>query len=124
MFRAFPSGVKNVHHIFPKEYLKQNGITDKSRYNQVANYAYLDTGVNISVGKREPADYFSAALAQCSTGIIEVGTITNEDEFWANLDANCIPREVVGMTAEDYPAFLKMRRALMAAKIRNYYYSL
>lgn len=33
----------DVHHIFPKEYLKQNGITDKSTYNQVANFAYLDT---------------------------------------------------------------------------------
>lgn len=114
----------DVHHIFPKEYLKQNGITDKSRYNQVANYAYLDTGVNISIGKREPADYFAAALAQCSTGKVEVGTITNADEFWENLNANCIPREVVDMTAKDYSEFLQKRRAMMAAKIRKYYYSL
>ena len=114
----------DIHHIFPKEYLKQSGITDKSKYNQVANYAYLDTGVNISIGKREPADYFSAALAQCSTGVIEVGTITNADEFLENLDSNCIPQEIVGMTAQDYPEFLQKRRAMMAAKIRKYYYSL
>ena len=114
----------DVHHIFPKEYLKQNGIAEKSKYNQVANYAYLDTGVNISIGKRESKDYFSAALVQCSTGNIEVGTITNSDEFWANLEINCIPREIVNMTAEDYPAFLQKRRAMMAAKIRDYYYSL
>ena len=114
----------DVHHIFPKEYLKNNGITERSRYNQVANYAYLDTGVNISVGKREPKDYFSAALAQCESGIIEVGTITNEADFWANLETNCIPREVVDMTAEDYPDFLQKRRSMMAAKIRKYYYSL
>ena len=103
---------------------KENAITDKSRYNQVANYAYLDTGVNISIGKREPADYFSAALAQCSTGVAVVGTITNVDEFWQNLDANCIPRDIIGMTAQDYPEFLRMRRAMMAAKIRKYYYDL
>lgn len=114
----------DVHHIFPKEYLKQSGITDKSKYNQVANYAYLDTGVNISIGKREPADYFSAALAQCSTGVIKVGTITNTDEFLENLDTNCIPQENVEMTAQDYPEYLQKRRAMMAAKIRKYYYSL
>lgn len=114
----------DVHHIFPKEYLKQNGITDKSVYNQVANYAFLDTGVNISIGKREPKDYFTAAINQCNSGVLEVGTITNEDDFWGNLDANCIPREVVDMTAEDYSTFLQNRRALMAAKIRKYYEAL
>jgi hypothetical protein len=114
----------DVHHIFPKEYLKQNGIHEKSRYNQVANYAYLDTSVNISVGKRAPNDYFRIAKEQCSTGRIEIGTITNENEFWENLATNCIPAEVVNMTAEDYPTFLQKRRARMAAKIRDYYYSL
>ena len=114
----------DVHHIFPKEYLKQSGITEKSRYNQVANYAYLDTGINIAVGKREPKDYFYAALSQCRAGGVEVGTISNEEEFWANLNTNCIPHEIVNMTAEDYPVFLQKRRIMMAAKIRNYYFSL
>lgn len=114
----------DVHHIFPKEYLKQSGITDKSRYNQVANYAFLDTGVNISIGKNAPNEYFSAALAQCETGTITVGTITDIEDFWANLKTNCIPDDVVSMSAEDYPTFLQKRRKMMAAKIRDYYYSL
>jgi len=114
----------DVHHIFPKEYLKQSGITDKSRYNQVANYAFLDTGVNISIGKSAPKDYFSAALAQCSTGNITVGTITDAEDFWENLKTNCIPNEVVSMSSEDYQEFLQKRRSMMAAKIRDYYYSL
>lgn len=118
------TGVGDVHHIFPKEYLKKSGITDKSRYNQAANYAYLDTTVNIAIGKRAPNDYFQAALAQCGTGESNVGTIDDESEFWENLAANCIPKEVLSMTAEDYPAFLQKRRALMAAKIKKYYYSL
>lgn len=117
-------GVGDVHHIFPKEYLKKSGITDKSRYNQAANYAYLDTTVNIAIGKRAPNDYFSAALAQCGTGESNVGTIDDENAFWENLALNCIPKEVLSMTAEDYPAFLQKRRALMAAKIKRYYYSL
>lgn len=114
----------DVHHIFPKEYLKKSGITDRARYNQVANYAFLDTGVNISVGKKAPHEYFSAALAQCDTGTVKVGTITDEEAFHANLKTNCIPDEIVGMSAEDYPEFLQKRRIMMAAKIKDYYYSL
>lgn len=114
----------DIHHIFPKEYLKQSGVTDKSRYNQVANYAFLDTGVNISIGKKAPHEYFAAALAQCETGGIEVGTITVTEDFWANLKTNCIPNDIVQMSAEDYPMFLQKRRTMMAAKIRDYYYSL
>lgn len=85
----------DVHHIFPKEFLKDNEIKDKTRYNQVANYAFLDTGVNISIGKKAPNVYFAQALAQCDTGVIEVGTITDKEDFWNNLETNCIPREVV-----------------------------
>jgi hypothetical protein len=111
----------DVHHIFPKEYLKKNGLTDKSVYNQVANYTYLDTGTNISIGKREPNDYFSKALEQCSTSQIEVGTILDENDFYENLEQNCIPKEVINMTALDYQNFLMQRRRLMAKKIKDYY---
>ena len=106
---------------FPKKYLQDNGFNDKNFYNQVANYAYLDTGVNISVGKKEPKEYFSEVLAGCS-GSQKIGTIVNEAEFWANLDANCIPHEIV--TYADYTEFLKKRRVMMAQKIRKYYESL
>ena len=114
----------DVHHIFPKEYLKESGIDERTHYNQIANYAFLDTGVNISIGKKAPNDYFSTALNQCRTGEIKVGTITNEDDFWANLQANCIPKEVVSMTADDYMEFLRMRRKKMAEKIKAYYFAL
>ena len=97
---------------------------DKSKYNQVANFTYLDTGVNIAIGKKAPNVYFNKALEQCSTGQLEVGTIVDYDKFWANLEANCIPKEILDMTAADYPEFLKMRRLLMAQKIKKYYYSL
>ena len=93
-------------------------------YNQVANYAYLDTGVNISIGMKAPDVYFTAAKEQCSSSIIKVGTIINEEDFWANLKLNCIPQDVINMTAEDYPRFLAERRIMMADKIREYYYSL
>lgn len=114
----------DVHHIFPKEFLKKSGITDRAMYNQVANYAYLDTGVNISIGKQDPADYFGKALEQCSTKEIKVGTITDEEKLRANLRTNCIPADIFSMTADDYSRFLQERRVMMAQKIKEYYHSL
>ncbi len=114
----------DVHHIFPKEFLKKSGLIDKSKYNQVANYAYLDTGVNISIGMKAPNDYFSSAFEQCQTKVMKIGTITNEDELKENLRVNCIPEDIVNMTADDYSDFLAQRRVLMAKKIKEYYFSL
>jgi hypothetical protein len=114
----------DVHHIFPKAYLKESGIEAKLFYNQVANYVYLDTSINIAIGKRSPSDYFKAALEQTRGGKLSIGTITSEADFWSSLEINSIPKEVVNMTAKDYLRFLKERRRLMAGKIRDYYHSL
>ena len=114
----------DVHHIFPKEFLKSNGIAEKSVYNQVANYCYLDTGVNIAIGKRAPQDYFGAALQQCITKEIKVGTITDENMLRENLADNCIPWEILKMEIVNYEGFLNQRRILMADKIKRYYNSL
>lgn len=111
----------DVHHIFPKEFLKSSGLSEKAKYNQVANYTYLDTGVNISIGKKAPHDYFSAALTQCTTKEIKVGTITDENLLYENLVTNCIPPDIFSATAKDYEKFLHERRILMAKKIKKYY---
>lgn len=29
---------EDAHHIFPRSYLKNNGVDNKMKYNQVANY--------------------------------------------------------------------------------------
>ena len=110
----------DVHHIFPKEYLKSNGY-DKNLYNQDANYAYLDTQVNKSIGKKAPCEYFSEALKQCETKDIKCGSITEIEQLKANLATNCIPFEVCDMTHNDYEEFLQKRRVLMAKKIKDYY---
>ena len=113
----------DVHHIFPKEYLKSNGY-DKNLYNQDANYAYLDTQVNRSIGKKAPCEYFAEVLTQCDTKVVTCGSITDSEQLKKNLEANCIPFEVCNMNHSDYPVFLEARRKLMAQKIREYYYSL
>lgn len=113
----------DVHHIFPKEYLKSNDFS-RNQYNQNANYAYLDTQVNKSIGKKAPHVYFAEALQQCETKQITCGSITDLDVLRNNLEANCIPFEVCEMDHTDYPAFLEERRKRMAKKIKEYYYSL
>lgn len=113
----------DVHHIFPKEYLKSNGFS-KNLYNQDANYAYLDTQVNKSIGKKAPCEYFAEAFKQCETKEITCGSITDIDILKANLSANCIPVEACNMTYADYESFLEKRRELMAKKIKHFYYSL
>lgn len=114
----------DVHHIFPKQYLKNNGFDIKSLYNQVANYTYLDKPVNIAIGDKAPNEYFSIAKKQCETKKIEVGTITDKKDYLDNLEANCIPLEIEDMTYNDYQNFLEKRRKLMAKKIKKYYYSI
>ncbi len=110
----------DVHHIFPKKYLVEHGY-DRTEYNQTANYAYLDTPVNISIGKKAPKDYFAVALAQCGGAQALCGSIMSEDELRANLAINCIPEDVFDMDYTRYTEFLEKRRTLMAAKIRKYY---
>ena len=114
----------DVHHIFPREYLKRNKITDKTKYNQVANYVYLDTQINISIGEKAPADYFAIAFKQCDTKSLVVGTISDSHDLKENLDINCIPESIISMTHEGYEDFLLQRRKLMAKKIRDYYYKI
>ena len=110
----------DVHHIFPKEYLKKAGVA-RSLYNQVANYTYLDTTTNIVVGDDAPNEYFGKVFAQCGAGNIVIGNLKTEEALLDNLAQNCIPNEVKNMTFKDYDTFLVERRKLMAAKIKSYY---
>ncbi len=113
----------DVHHIFPKKYLSEHNF-GRTEYNQTANYAYLDTPVNISIGKNAPKDYFTQALQQCGETKANCGSILKEQLLRDNLKANCIPEEIFDMDYTRYTEFLEKRRSLMAQKIRRYYESL
>lgn len=114
----------DVHHIFPKAYLKSNGVDNKGRYNQVANFTYLDTQVNKAISDDAPCKYFGVILEQCRTKYVQIGNITDENELTANLAENAIPSDVVKMDVNDYERFLVERRKLMASMIEKYYKSL
>jgi hypothetical protein len=114
----------DIHHIFPKQYLVDNGF-DKHDYNQVANYAYLDTPINIKIGKKAPKVYMNEALdAIMGAEDISFKSIKSKEEFNRNLVDNCIPAEILDMDYTNYHAFLEMRRAKMTELIKSYYYSL
>lgn len=85
----------DVHHIFPKQYLKEQGL-EKNQYNQNANYVYLDRPVNESIGKLPPYEYFSIAKRQCSEDVTKpIGSINNIDLLERNLAMNCIPNALL-----------------------------
>ncbi len=111
----------DVHHIFPRAYLKNNGVTNKTKYNQVANYIYLDTQVNKAISDDAPDVYFTKAKQQCITKNIVLGNISDETLLVSNLSENCIPNGIETMNVSSYDAFLRERRKLMAALIERYY---
>ncbi len=114
----------DTHHIFPKQYLVDSGY-DKNQYNQVANYAYLDTPINIKIGKKAPKVYLNEALdAIKSAEDTSFKSIKSEEELLCNLEDNCIPADILEMDYTRYAEFLEARRSKMTALIKQYYYSL
>lgn len=114
----------DVHHIFPKKYLKSKGIDSRADYNQVANYVFLDTQLNISIGEKPPAEYFGKVLEQCQTQVASYGNITDCATLSANIADNAIPEGIVGFDITSYSDFLAARRRLMAKTIERFYKAL
>ena len=121
--RDLLEGQSNVHHIFPRHYLKNYGFT-RGHYNQIANYVVMQSEINITIGAKAPSIYFSEMKEQCRKGALRFGRITGFVELQENLASHCIPQEMETKTAESYDDFLIERRNFMAAKIRDYYKSL
>ena len=113
----------DIHHIFPRDFLKKNGM-ERGKYNQIANYVYMQQEVNIAVGNKAPVAYFSEVLEQCHGVTLKYGGISSLDELHQNLQSNCVPESIFTMTLDHYEEFLKERRKLMAEKMREYYFNL
>lgn len=113
----------DIHHLFPKDYLKKNGL-DRGQYNQIANYVYMQSEINIKVGNKPPKDYFGAVKSQMKNNNQQLSGINDEQQLLENLKMNCVPTEIQEMSLDDYHEFLTLRRKLMATKIKGYYHSL
>ncbi|MCF8465758.1 MAG: DUF262 domain-containing protein [Flavobacteriales bacterium] len=113
----------DIHHLFPKDYLKKNGL-DRNKYNQIANYVYMQSEINIKVGNKPPKDYFALVKQQFETTGSQVSGITTEAKLLENLHMNCVPLEIMNMEVSQFDEFLSVRRKLMAQKMKEYYFSL
>lgn len=99
-----------VHHLFPKAWLRKNGFGNPREFNQVANMALLEWSANIEVSDSAPGDY-----APRLEGRIPDGDVERAYRLTA------LPTEWWKM---EYPEFLARRRELMAGLIREGYESL
>ena len=121
--RDLLEGQGHIHHVFPRRYLQKHGFP-RSRYNQIANYVMMQSEINIAIGNLPPCKYFAEMVTQCQTGVTRYGGIADMAQLQENLADHCIPSGMDTVDIEDYDEFLQHRRELMAAKIRDYYWSL
>ena len=86
---------------------------------------YLDTPINIKIGKKAPMVYMNEALdAIKNAADTTYKSIKSVEEFTKNLEDNCIPLDILKMDYTDYQAFLSARRIKMTELIKAYYYNL
>ena len=101
---------------------QQQVLNNRSIYNQVANYTYLDTPINIAIGDKAPNVYFKDAFESAEKTGLVFGYPMTVSELKNNLTQNCIPLEVKDWDYNDYQdKFLVQRRKMMAKKIEEYY---
>jgi hypothetical protein len=113
----------DIHHIFPKDYLKRNGLT-RGKYNQIANYVYMQSEINVKVGNKAPNDYMGKVREQIDNGSLQYSGISDLSALNDNLRENGVPLNIFDLGIDHYEAFLQERRKLMAEKIQGYYWSL
>lgn len=92
------------HHLFPRAYLEQSGLSDLKQINQIANYATVEWPQNLKIGKQSPRDYVPALDAALSAAQRE------QMYFWHALPPLWWELE--------YQDFLVERRARMAKVIK------
>lgn len=55
---------KEYHHIFPRNFLKQNFNLETSEINKLANFCFLPAASNKLISDKAPSDYFSTVIPQ------------------------------------------------------------
>lgn len=113
----------DIHHLFPRDYLKGLGL-DRTDYNQIANFVYAQSEINIRIGKKTPKEYMSDVIKQTQGGELKYGGIDTPVTLAENLKQHCVPAGFDNMEIGDYQNFLQERRKLIAQKIKGYYFSL
>lgn len=95
------------HHVFPRNYLKQRGVSDLKRINQIANYAMVEWSDNIKISDLPPGEYWPQQVA---------GKGFDEARLATQRDLHALPDDWEEM---EYDAFLQVRRKLMADVVKR-----
>ena len=114
----------DVHHVYPRKFLRDEKGLSRGTYNQIANYVIAQSEINIAIGAKPPAVYFAELKSQCEGSAKKYGGITNRDELIANLAMNCIPTAMLDGEIKEFSEFLDERRKLMALKIKTWFEAL
>ncbi len=93
------------HHLFPKGYLRKQGITGQRETNQIANYALVEWSDNIDISDSSPSSYFPKYAARFSADDLERMC------YWHALPT--------GWEEMEYRDFLEARRKAVAQVIRD-----
>lgn len=89
-----------IHHIFPRNWLKKQGLGDHPDLDTLANFAFLSKHDNIKISDGDPADYLDQADPQ-------------------ELEAQWVPTEPSLWRAERFDDFCAERRSLLAAALND-----
>ena len=105
-----PKAPMERHHLFPKAHLKNLGITDLRRINQIANYTMVEWGDNLKISDQAPAEYVPKLSERFTSKELDrMYHLHALPDGWENMD---------------YDNFLRHRRELMARVIREAYQQL
>ena len=91
-----------MHHIFPKAYLRRNGMSSRDA-NNMGNIAFQTRETNREIGAKPPVDYMPGVVANWP-GALESQWIPMDKELWK---------------VENYHQFLEARRRLLAESANN-----
>ena len=93
------------HHLFPGDYLKRTGVSDRRLVNQVGNLAYVEWPENLAIRAMAPADYIPRLRARF------------DNSTWVRMSRDhALPDQWETLS---YAEFLEQRRVLMAKVVRR-----
>ncbi len=93
------------HHIFPKSYLKKQGIKEE---DIITNFCFIPSELNKEISNKKPSEYFKDYKK------------LNKDEFDTILKSHLIPnKEDSGIWSDDYYKFITQRAELIENEIKK-----
>ena len=93
------------HHLFPKAWLAQQGVTGTARVNAIANMAFVDWSDNGAIAAHAPNEYWPVMTAAMSPDRIK------RQRHW-----HALP---IGWEQLEYDVFVDKRRPLIAQVVRD-----